>query len=143
MDDPYLWLEEVEGERALGWVRTQNEKTMGTLQADPRFETFKEEALEILSAEDRIPMPTVRGGQIYNFWQDETHVRGLWRRTSLESYRTDEPDWEILLDIDALGKDEGVSWFTRAWLACRRTSPNAFCVFQTAGLMLWWSANSI
>ena len=109
-EDPFLWLEDVDGEDAMDWVQAQNEATLATLKADPRFGTFQAEALEILSATDRIPMPSRRGGWIYNFWQDDTHVRGLWRRTRPESYRTETPDWDVLLDFDALGAEEGVSW---------------------------------
>ena len=108
--DPHLWLEEVEGERALDWVRRQNERTLPALQADPRYAGFEAAALEVLTSDDRIPYGTIRDGLVYNFWQDEKHVRGLWRRTSLESYRTDEPEWDVILDIDALAEAEGANW---------------------------------
>ena len=112
-EDPYLWLEEVEGERAMAWVREHNARTLGTLQGDPRFERLQSEALRILEATDRIAMPGFRGRAIYNFWQDKEHVRGLLRRTTLASYRTASPDWETVLDIDALSKSEGANWVYR------------------------------
>ncbi len=108
--DPHLWLEEVEGERALDWVRRQNERTLAELQSDPRYDGFEAAALEVLTSDDRIPYGTIRDGLVYNFWQDETHVRGLWRRTSLESYRTDDPDWDVILDIDELAEAEDANW---------------------------------
>jgi len=108
--DPYLWLEEVEGARALEWVRARNAETMASLGALPLFAQLKAEALAILGAKDRIPYPAVRAGQVYNFWQDDEHVRGIWRRTSLHSYETSEPAWETVLDIDALSAAEGKSW---------------------------------
>ena len=109
-EDPYLWLEEVEGEAALDWVRAQNERSLGQLEADARFAQLKSDALEIVNATDRIPYGSIRNGQVYNFWQDETNVRGLWRRTSLESYRSDAPEWETVLDFDALAKAEDKNW---------------------------------
>lgn len=110
MADPHLWLEEVEGDDALAWVRNQNERTLSELRSDPRYAGFEAAALEVLTSEDRIPYGTIRSGLVYNFWQDEHHVRGLWRRTPMESYRTDDPEWDVLLDIDALAEAEDANW---------------------------------
>ncbi len=108
--EAHLWLEEVEGEAALAWVREQNDRTLAALEADPRYAAFEAAALEVLTSAERIPEGAVRQGHVYNFWQDETHVRGIWRRTPLESYATDAPDWETLLDIDQLAADENANW---------------------------------
>ncbi|MGV9008226.1 prolyl oligopeptidase family serine peptidase [Brevundimonas sp.] len=109
--DPYLWLEEVEGERAMEWVRAQNERSLGTLQGDPRYQTLHDQALEIVQSRDRIPAPGFNhDGTVDNFWQDATHVRGIWRTTTLDSYQTAEPQWETILDIDALATAEGKNW---------------------------------
>ncbi len=110
IEDPFLWLEEVEGQRALAWVRRQNARSLAVLEADPRYPTLQAEALAIATASDRIPYPGLRGGAVYNLWQDATHVRGLWRRTTTERYRTASPEWETLLDLDALAEAEGVNW---------------------------------
>src|SRR5687768_13923641 len=85
-DDPFTWLEEIRGDRALAWARAENDKTLGELQGDPRYRTFYDRALEILEAKDRIPFVTFRPYGLYNFWQDGTHIRGIVRRTSLDSY---------------------------------------------------------
>lgn len=109
--DPYLWLEEVEGERAMEWVKAHNARTFAVLQGDPRYETLHQQALEIVQAQDRIPSPGfTHDGHIDNFWQDAQHVRGLWRRTTLDSYRTATPEWQTILDIDALAAAEGQNW---------------------------------
>lgn len=108
--DPLQWLEEVEGKRALDWVGTENRRSLDLLQADPRFARLNEQALTIVNATDRVPMPSFRAGAIDNFWQDQTAVRGLWRRTSLESYRSANPAWDTVLDIDALAEAEGANW---------------------------------
>ncbi|WP_084399346.1 prolyl oligopeptidase family serine peptidase [Henriciella aquimarina] len=108
--DPYLWLEEVEGERALDWVRGQNERTLEDVRSDPRYDTYYQDALDVLTSDERIPYGTIRDGWVYNFWQDETNVRGLWRRTPLESYATDNPDWETIVDFDKLAEEEGKNW---------------------------------
>ena len=109
-NDPYLWLEEVEGERALSWVRAQNAKSLSMLENDPRYDTFFADALEVMTSDERIPYGSVRGGRVYNFWQDDENPRGLWRRTPLESYRSDSPEWETVLDIDALSQAEDANW---------------------------------
>ncbi len=109
-NERHLWLEEVEGEQALAWVTKQNEKTLTDLQSDPRYASYEEAALEILTSKERIPYGRIRGEHVYNFWQDEDNVRGLWRRTSRESYATDDPDWEILIDFDELAEEEDKNW---------------------------------
>ncbi len=111
LDDPFLWLEETEGERALNWVRAQNERSLAVLKGDPRYQKFYEQALAILNAQDKIPWVGFgKGDAMGNFWQDETHVRGLWRETTLDSYRTDTPQWQTILDIDALAATESANW---------------------------------
>jgi prolyl oligopeptidase len=109
-DDPFTWLEEIRGERALAWARTENTRTLGELQGDARYQPNYERALTILQARDRIPAVTIRRDGLYNFWQDGDHVRGIVRRTTLASYRTETPEWETVLDVDALAAAEGKSW---------------------------------
>jgi prolyl oligopeptidase len=108
--DPFLWLEDVEGGKALDWVREQNARTLAELEADPRYPGLHDAALKIVTAQDRIPYPRLLGDALANFWQDDIRVRGLWRRTTLDSYRTAEPRWEPVLDIDALAAAEGKNW---------------------------------
>ncbi len=108
-DDPYLWLEEVEGERAVAWVDAQTARTRARL-ADGRWAADRDALRALLDRPDNLPFPTRRGGLIYNYWTDEANPRGLWRRTTIESFRTDAPDWEVLLDLDALAAAEGVEW---------------------------------
>ncbi len=108
--DPYLWLEEVEGEEALDWVRARNAESLEILEEDPRYETYLEEAEDIVAAKDRIPYGAYRGGYVYNYWQDDEHVRGLWRRATLESYETETPEWDVILDLDALAEEEDENW---------------------------------
>ncbi|WP_369200825.1 prolyl oligopeptidase family protein [Streptomyces sp. PU-14G] len=109
-DDPYLWLEEIEGDAALTWVRERNAETVAELTADPGFEALRREVREVLGDSARIPYVVRRGTHLYNFWRDTTHLRGLWRRTTLEEYRTSDPRWETVLDVDALADEEGVPW---------------------------------
>jgi prolyl oligopeptidase len=110
--DPYGWLETPDAPRAMDWVKTENARSLGVLQADPRYQQFHDEALKIVTATDRIPSPGFRGleDSIDNFWQDKEHVRGLWRRTTLASYSTATPEWRTILDVDALAKAEGKNW---------------------------------
>jgi prolyl oligopeptidase len=108
-DDPFLWLEEIEGERAVAFVDAQNARTDAFLR-DEAYAADFDAVLAILNADDRIPFVGKSGDYLYNFWKDAAHPRGLWRRTTLDSYRTDTPVWEVLLDIDALNAAEGVAW---------------------------------
>jgi prolyl oligopeptidase len=109
-DDPYLWLEDVTGERALDWVRARSAETTGRLAGSARFEELRTGIRQVLDADDRIPYVTRRGDYLYNFWQDAANPRGVWRRTTLEGYRQPRPDWDVLLDIDALAQQEGENW---------------------------------
>jgi prolyl oligopeptidase len=109
-DDPFLWLEDVLGERALAWVRERNAESLQMLQARPEYEPTRAQLLALLNAKERIPSITRRGAHFYNLWQDEAHPRGLWRRTTLADYRLAEPTWETVLDLDALGAAEGENW---------------------------------
>ncbi|NDZ95095.1 S9 family peptidase [Streptomyces sp. SID6673] len=109
-DDPYLWLEEVSGDQALDWVRAHNQPTVDELTSDERFSVLESETLEILDTDDRIPYVRRRGNHLYNFWRDAANPKGLWRRTTLESYRTDSPEWDVLIDVDALAAAEDENW---------------------------------
>jgi len=109
-DDPFLWLEEVESDEALDWAREQNERSEARLKSHPLFDDLLERNLETLTSEDRIAYPSLMGGRIYNFWRDATHVRGIWRTTSVEGYRSDDPDWRPILDVDALAEAEDENW---------------------------------
>ena len=109
-DDPYIWLEEFTSPRVDQWIAAHNAPTFAELEADPRYKTFYDQALAIAEAKDRNPTGRFLGGQIYNFWQDADHVRGIWRRTSAESYATANPVWETVLDLDALSTAEKANW---------------------------------
>jgi prolyl oligopeptidase len=108
--DPHLWLEEVESDAALEWVRAQNTRSLDELTGDKRYAQLEADALDIVNATDRIAYGVIRDGQVYNFWQDANNVRGLWRRTSLESYSSDTPNWETVIDFDALAAAENANW---------------------------------
>ena len=108
--DPFLWLEEIEGEKALAWVHKQNALSLPQFENDPRYEKFLSQADKILNAKDKIPYGALRAGYVYNFWQDEKNIRGLWRRTTYKSYQDKEPLWETLLDLDTLANKEEENW---------------------------------
>ncbi|MXY55625.1 MAG: S9 family peptidase [Gammaproteobacteria bacterium] len=109
-EDRFLWLEDVTGDGALAWVEDRNRATRDAFAEDPEFESLEQRLLAIFDADDRIPYVYKAGDWYYNLWQDEHNPRGLWRRTTLEEYRKPDPSWEVVLDIDALGKAEGENW---------------------------------
>jgi prolyl oligopeptidase len=109
--DPYGWMEEIEGTRPLAWAKAENTRSLAVLQGDGRYAGFEQAALSILTAKDRIPPARFAAdGSLQGFWQDADHVRGIWRTTTLASYRTPEPKWETLIDLDALSKAENANW---------------------------------
>ena len=108
-DDPYLWLEEIDGDRSLAWVDAQNAATLARF-GDARFAADRDTLAAIYDRPDNIPVIARRGAGVFNFWKDAEHPRGLWRATTLDSYRSREPDWDILLDLDALAAKEGEDW---------------------------------
>jgi prolyl oligopeptidase len=108
-DDPYLWLEEIEGGRALAWVAAQNAATLERF-GDVRFTADRDTLAAILDRPDNIPFIARRGARVFNFWQDAANPRGLWRTTTLASYRSATPEWTLLLDLDRLAAEEGEDW---------------------------------
>jgi prolyl oligopeptidase len=109
-DADHLYLEEVLGEKALDEVKAWNARSLDELKSDPRYQVFFEDALAILQSKDKIPYVSYRNDEVHNFWQDETHIRGVWRKSTLDSYLSDQTDWETVLDFDKLAKDEGKNW---------------------------------
>jgi len=112
-EEPLTWLEEVEGERALDFARSMNERSLARLQSDPRYQPLYDRALEVLQSADRIPYVGVRGGELWNFWRDADNTHGLWRKTTPERYASDDPEWDVVLDLDALADAEGKNWVWR------------------------------
>jgi len=109
MTDPYLWLEDVTGDDALDWVRAHNAPTVDEFAGDD-FEAMRTAALEVLDTDARIPYVRRRGEFLYNFWRDAANPRGLWRRTTLDSYRSGAPEWDVIIDVDELSRTDDTNW---------------------------------
>ena len=109
-DDDFLYLEEVQGERAMAFARAHDAVSERVLGADPGFGVLEERLRSIYSSKDKIPSPSVAHGSIRNFWTDGDHPRGLWRQTTLAEYKKAQPTWTTLLDVDALNKAEKESF---------------------------------
>ena len=123
-DPEMLWAEEVLGQKALSWVNTENKRTVDILEKSPLYKTLKSEAEKLLTSKERIPYGSVRNGFVYNFWQDDTNVRGIWRRTPLAEYSQEKPKWEVILDVDKLAKDEGKNWVFKGSSIFRPSNSN-------------------
>ena len=108
--DPFLWLEDKDGARSMAWVQSENAKTLPGLQGDPHYAALYADALKIAQAKGRIPVPSIIHGAIYNFWQDDQHVRGIFRWTTPSSYASAAPHWTTVLDLDALAASEKANW---------------------------------
>ena len=108
--DPFLWLEDIDGDAALAWVRARNEVAARELEATPGFEALRARLLSILDSDARIPFPEQHGGLLYNLWKDAANPRGLWRRATAGEFRKPDPAWEVVLDLDVLGREEGENW---------------------------------
>ncbi|MBB3120784.1 prolyl oligopeptidase family serine peptidase [Pseudoduganella violacea] len=108
--DPYQWLEEVGGDKPMAWVKDQNAAALKELEARPQFPAIQARLKTILNSKERIPFVKKYGSHYYNFWKDEQHVRGIWRRTTLEQFQKAEPEWETIIDLDKLAEEEKENW---------------------------------
>jgi len=109
-EDPYLWLENVLGEKALKWVKEKNRASVSALESVPGFRESESTMLSILDSDQKIPYASKRGNFLYNFWKDKDHPRGILRRTSVEEYKKKKPAWETVLDVDSLAAAENENW---------------------------------
>ncbi len=131
-DDPYLWLEEVEGERALAFVEQQNKLTLEKF-GDAGFARDRDTLAAIYDRPDNIPYVTRRGGLLYNFWKDANNPRGIWRRTTLDEFRGPNPTWDILLDVDKLAREENEDWILTGIQTLPGTAPRAILSLSRGG----------
>ena len=131
-DDPYLWLEEIDGVRALSWVEEQNKRTLAYF-GNARFAIDRDALIAIFDRPDNIPYVMRRGSYLYNYWIDANNPRGLWRRTTLESFRSDKPEWETLLDLDALAAKEKEDWIWRGADTLPKTHDRAILSLSRGG----------
>ena len=109
-DDPFLWLENIDADSAMAWVHAQNQTTCTALQNEAGYTALYEKLLTIYNSKDRIAYPAIQGRFLYNFWQDDKHERGLWRRTTWAEFAKRDPVWETVLDIDSLSAVENEKW---------------------------------
>ncbi|HYL03523.1 MAG TPA: prolyl oligopeptidase family serine peptidase [Steroidobacteraceae bacterium] len=125
--DPYLWLEDVHGARAMRWVKSQNARATAILQADPDYRKDYDSILSVLDATDRIPFGALDHQYAFNFWQDAAHPKGVWRRTTIADYASTEPHWELLLDLDRLAAEEHENW---VWKGAECTPSLTRCLLE-------------
>lgn len=130
--DKFLWLEDIEGAEAIAWVEAQNRATVARL-CDPDFTHDKDILTAQFESDARIPAIVQRGPHVYNFWTDAAHPRGIWRRTTLDDYRSDAPHWDILLDLDALCASEGESWVWHGAQTLRPAHARALITLSPGG----------
>ena len=131
-DDPYLWLEEVEGERALSWVEQQNQKTLAKFGGSD-WQADSAAMAGLLDRPDNIPFIRRRGDLLFNFWKDADNPRGLWRTTTLESYQTDSPNWSVLLNLDELARNENKDWVWKPAVVCAENQDLAMIALSPGG----------
>ncbi|GAA1523844.1 prolyl oligopeptidase family serine peptidase [Brevibacterium permense] len=131
-DDENIWLEDIYGEEQIAWVKDQNAKTLERFR-DGLFDDISDDLRTALDSDDRIPMVTKRGDHFYNFWRDKTNPKGLWRRTSWDSYRTATPDWEVLLDLDELAAEEDTAWVWSGAMVRRSDNRRALVLLSPDG----------
>ena len=108
--DPFLWLSDIHGDKATSWAAERTAKALSTLKSDPNYQKDHDSILKVLDANDRIADGALDHGDVFNFWQDASHPRGLWRKTSIADYRNANPKWDVILDIDKLDADEKTNW---------------------------------
>jgi prolyl oligopeptidase len=123
-DDPHAWLEDVGGDEQLAWVRAHNALSEQAL-GGAAHEALRAQLQSILDAKERIPYVRQHGAWLYNFWRDAQHERGIWRRTTLPEYRKAAPQWETVIDLDALARDEHENW---VWAGVTWLEPTVTCM---------------
>jgi prolyl oligopeptidase len=131
--DPYLWLEDVTGEKALNWVRQQNAVSTNELESTPYFETIRRRLLSIMDSKDRIPYVAKHGRWYYNFWRDQKNPRGLWRRATLQEFKKAEPAWEVVLDLDELSSTEKENWVWKGYDVLYPTYDRCLLILSRGG----------
>jgi prolyl oligopeptidase len=130
--DKYAWLEDVNGARAMAWVKAENAKTAAVLEKDPHFAPLEAAALKVLESPERLPTPQLNGNDVYNLWKDATHQRGILRRTSIADYQEPQPHWQTILDYDALAKQDNEKWVSHG-LNCLYPEDDRCLVLLSAG----------
>lgn len=133
MNDPYLWLEEVESEKALQFAKSENATTLDHYKSLPLFNQLEGELRTIITAQDRLPAVSIEGTSLYNFWQDTKHVRGIWRRVPVEGFKEADPKWDVLLDLDALAKNENENWVWKGASMLPPDNERAFVYLSRGG----------
>ncbi len=133
VEDPYQWLEDVTGEKSLEWVKARNAISIKRMESEPSFEKLRLDLLDILDSNARIPFVSKRGDYYYNFWRDKSNERGLWRRTTLDEYKKADPKWEVILDLDALGKSESENWVWKGAALLRPDYQRALITLSRGG----------
>ncbi len=131
-EDPYRWLEDVDGEASLAWVRAHDAISTKELEGDPAYAPLYDRLLSIFDSKDRIPAVQKLGPWYYNFWRDADHVRGIMRRTTLDEYRRPTPHWETVIDVDALAAAEQENWVWKGW-TCRYPDYRRCIVYLSRG----------
>ena len=140
--DPFVWLEDIHSAKAMAWVKEQNAKATGVLQADPDYQTDYNSILKVMDATDRIPLGELEHNYVFNFWQDAAHPKGIWRRTTIADYANTQPHWETLLDLDSWQWTRRRTGFGRGRIL-RHPCNIAWSGYPEAAAMLWWYANLI
>lgn len=130
---PPAYLDEVSGAKALAWVEDVNQKAATDLATTSRFRELNDGILQVLNSTDKIAHVRQRGEYLYNFWQDADHERGLWRRTTWDSYRSQHPTWEVLLDLDALAEEEHEAWVWHGAKVHHTTGTHALITLSRGG----------
>src|SRR5690625_1713959 len=133
--DPYNWIEDVDGDEAHAWVRERNAEKAQDLSQSDQFQETKARIRSVLDSDDKIPAVAKIGDYYYNFWRDSNHVRGIWRRTTLDSYRSDNPQWETVLDIDALNAAEHENWVWHGARILRESDPETGEIIRRRALV--------
>jgi prolyl oligopeptidase len=130
--DKYTWLEDIHGDKPMAWVKAENARTAAVLEQDPHFAPLQAAALKVLESPDRLPLPEFRGTTVYNTWRDADHIRGIVRRTTLDSYLSADTSWQTVLDYDALSRQDKESWVGKG-LICREPEREQCLVALSAG----------
>ncbi len=109
-EDPFIWLEDIDGERSMEWVLSQNKQTADQYKAMPIYQELYSEAISALNGKSRIPSVTQKGEWVYNFWKDDKNPLGVYRRAKLKEFKANKPKWQTVLDMDQYNEIHEGKW---------------------------------
>lgn len=126
------YLEEIDSPKVKRFVEVENVLSIARLKTDPLFPIIEQEILDVVTAKDKLPSIFFKDQQLYQFWQDQVHVRGQLRRISVADFNARKDNWEVVLDLDIISKAENKNWVWKHF-NCYKKNEKMCLIFLSNG----------